>query len=193
MIKNSLSRFMSPKHLMSALFISALAVLINQGCTPKSDDTRELIRFPIDNMDNLIFQPGMSFDQTISSDGKGSLRIFTVDSTTFRLYETGKMDVENAHLTYQSKIKTQDLQGRIYLEMWCSFPGRGEFFSRDLQSPVSGTTDWITEATYFYLRKDEKPDNIKLNLVVAGRGTVWIDDIRVLRTPVRKIEGAKPK
>ncbi len=193
MLKKSLSRFINRNPIIPALFVSTLAVLINLGCMRKPDDTKELIGFPVDNMEKLIFQPGMSFDQTISSDGKGSLRIFTVDSTTFRLYETGKLDVENAHLTYQAKIKTQDLQGRIYLEMWCSFPGRGEFFSRDLQSPVTGTTDWITEATYFFLKKGEKPDNIKLNLVVAGRGTVWIDDIRLLRTPVRITKGTKVK
>jgi len=46
---------------------------------------------------------------------------------------------------------------------------------------VSGTTDWTTEETPFFLQKGENPDNIKLNLVMNGTGTAWIDDIRLLK------------
>ena len=64
-------------------------------------------------------------------------------------------------------------------------PGRGEYFSRDLGSPLTGTVDWSAEETPFFLKKGENPDNIKLNLVVEGKGTVWIDDIRLLRAPLK--------
>ena len=171
------------KRSIPMLLIPAMLFIINIGCVKKPPNSVELTRFPIDNMDNLDYQPNVFFDQTTSSDGKGSLRIIAADSTTIRLYNTGELDVENAHLTYQAKLKTKDLKGRTYLEMWCHFPGRGEFFSRDLQSPLTGTTDWSTEETYFFLKEGDRPDNIRLNLVVAGSGTVWIDDIRILKTP----------
>jgi hypothetical protein len=38
-------------------------------------------------------------------------------------------------------------------------------------------------ATPFFLEAGQKPDLIRLNLVVNGTGTVWIDDIRLLRQP----------
>jgi len=37
--------------------------------------------------------------------------------------------------------------------------------------------------TPFFFKKGENPDNIKLNLIIKGKGTVWIDDIRLLKGP----------
>lgn len=36
----------------------------------------------------------------------------------------------------------------------------------------------------FFLQKGENPDNVKLNLVIKGKGTAWIDDIRVMQGPL---------
>jgi hypothetical protein len=41
------------------------------------------------------------------------------------------------------------------------------------------------EETPFFLKKGENPDNVKLNLVINGKGTAWIDDIRVLKGPLQ--------
>ncbi len=68
--------------------------------------------------------------------------------------------------------------------MWCQFPGRGEFFSRALATPLSGTTEWSSQQTPFLLKAGESPDNIRLNLVVEGPGTVWIDDIVLESVPL---------
>jgi hypothetical protein len=76
------------------------------------------------------------------------------------------------------------MDGQAYLEMMCHFPGKGEFFSRGLMNPLTGTTDWMTIETPFLLKMGENPDNVKLNLVVNGTGTVWIDDIRLLKGPL---------
>jgi len=76
-------------------------------------------------------------------------------------------------------------EGKAYLRNVVSgFPGRGEFFSRGLDTPLTGTTDWVTEETHFFLKMGENPDEVKLNLVIDGTGTVWIDDIRLLRGPL---------
>ena len=101
-----------------------------------------------------------------------------------RLFETGDVDVEDARLTYQAKVRTEGVEGQVFLEMWCQFAGKGEYFSRDLETPQTGTTEWSTEETPFFLKKGENPDNVKLNLVVNGSGTVWIDDIRLFRGPL---------
>ncbi|MDH3563529.1 MAG: hypothetical protein OEN49_09080 [Gammaproteobacteria bacterium] len=142
-------------------------------------------QYPLESMEGLITRTDVSIDKEITSDGNGSLRITTNQPTTIRLYETGDINVENARLTYQAKVRTEDMQGKVYLEMWCQFTGKGEFFSRDLSSPLGGTTDWSTEETSFFLRKGENPDNVKLNLVVDGKGTVWIDDVRLFKGPLQ--------
>jgi hypothetical protein len=86
---------------------------------------------------------------------------------------------------YQARVRTENIDGQVYLEMWCHFPGRGEYFSRGLQSPLTGTKDWITIETPFFMRKGEKPDYVKLNLVINGKGTAWIDDIRLIKGPLK--------
>jgi hypothetical protein len=102
-----------------------------------------------------------------------------------RLFEVGDIDVENARLIYQAKVRTENVEGKVYLEMWCHFPGKGDFFSRGLQTPLTGTTGWTTEETLFFLQKGENPDNVKLNLVIDGKGTAWIDDIHLLKGPLK--------
>jgi len=143
----------------------------------------ELRRFALDDMQGLIARTGVQIDRQISIDGNGSLRIEAAEPTTVRLFETGDIDVENAVLLYQAHLRTENIEGQVYLEMWCSFAGRGEFFSKGLDRPLTGTTEWTKEQTSFVLEKGQNPDNVKLNLVIDGTGTVWIDDIRLLRAP----------
>ena len=50
---------------------------------------------------------------------------------------------------------------------------------------LTGTTKWMTVQTLFALKKGERPDVIKLNLVIDGRGTVWIDDVHLLKGPIK--------
>ena len=128
----------------------------------------------------MIAGTGVELDNAASSDGGGSLRIEASAPATLRLFELADIDVENTQLVYQAKLKSENVQGRAYLEMWCAFPGMGEFFSRGLQSPLSGTNDWVTEETPFFLKKGQNPNRVKLNLVIDGTGTVCIDDIRLL-------------
>jgi hypothetical protein len=100
----------------------------------------------------------------------------------------GSIHLESALLVYRARLRTEDVEGQVYLEMWCSFPGRGEFFSRALESPLTGTTDWSTRETPFSLQKGDNPDNVKMNLVVNGKGKVWIDDIRLIMAPLQYAE-----
>ncbi|MBN2594109.1 MAG: hypothetical protein JXA81_11425 [Sedimentisphaerales bacterium] len=147
-------------------------------------EVSELKSYPLDDMEGLITRSGVRIDKLISNDGNGSLRIDINKSANIHLFETGDIDVENARLFYQAKLRTEKVQGEVYLEMWCHFPGKGEFFSKGFSQvkSLTGTKEWITEEIAFLLRKGENPDNVKLNLVINGNGTVWIDDIRLLKS-----------
>ncbi len=68
--------------------------------------------------------------------------------------------------------------------MGCHFEGKGEFFSRGLDSPLSGTNNWVNVEIPFLLKAGENPDNVKLNIVGEGTGTVWVDDIRLVKRPL---------
>jgi hypothetical protein len=100
-----------------------------------------------------------------------------------RLFEVPNPDVEQRTVIYRARLKTEGLVGRAYLEMWCQVPGLGEAFSRGLDSTLSGSTDWATCQTPFFLKAGERPDLIRLNLVVEGHGKVFIKDVELLAGP----------
>lgn len=161
------------------MFLNLGLTVVAVACSPTFEVT-ELKRYPVDNLEEIVGRSQLQFDPDISSDGNGSVKIIATQPITVPLYETGDLDIENTRIFYQAKIKTRDLKGKAYLEMLCHFPGKGEFFSRALNSPLTGTQDWTSQETPFLLRPGENPDNIKLNLVIEGTGTVWIDDLRLI-------------
>lgn len=158
-----------------------LAACVIAGCRQNDAEPVELKTYSLDSTAGVLTGTGVELDRETTSDGGGSLKLTASAPTTFRLFETGDLDVDDGRLLYQAKLKTLDVSGEVYLEMWCHFPGKGEFFSRALHAPLSGTADWTTQETPFFLQKGENPDNIKLNLVINGTGTAWIDDIRLAR------------
>jgi hypothetical protein len=177
-----------------ALSLSLAMILVLTGCAKKETPAVMVLKgYPLDHPKGLIAQSdqqiGVGIDREVFTEGEGSLRIskteMTAQPTTIRLFETGDLEVEEARLIYQAKLRTEEVEGKVYLEMWCHFPGRGEFFSRGLETPLSGTVDWTILETPFLLKKGEDPDNIRLNLVIDGTGTAWIDDIRLQREPLQ--------
>lgn len=168
------------------LCVLAAAVFLTwlHGCSGPSDRAAELKQFPVDRLEGTITRDDISLDTAKSSDGNGSIRIDAQGPRLVRLYEIGDMDVEEARVVYQAKLSTEDLEGRTYLEMWCHFPDGGEYFSRSLQSSLSGTNGWVTVETPFLLQAGQNPDNIRLNVVIEGAGTVWVDDIHLYMAPL---------
>lgn len=165
---------------MKISFVLMLSLLLS-SCTKISDEAIVLKHYPVDNLDGIVTQAGVEIDKQNTSDGDGSLMIISDAPSVIQLYETGNLDVEDATITYIANVKTENVQGQVYLEMWCVFDEMGEYFSRGLDKTLAGTNDWKTLETDFFLKEGENPDNIKLNLSVAGNGTIWIDDIRLVK------------
>jgi hypothetical protein len=119
----------------------------------------------------------ISGELTITEDNAWAVSCSTTQ--TFRLFEIPNPGVERCMLTYRARLKSEGLVGRAYLEMWCQVPGIGESFSRGLDNTISGSSGWATCQTPFFLKAGERPDLIRLNLVVEGRGEVFIKDIEL--------------
>ena len=142
-----------------------------------------LAAFPADSFDGVVDRPALSLD----ADGCGgtpALLAEATEPTVYQLFETGDIDIEGSLIVYTAKVRTQDLDGDAMLEMWCVFDEMGEFFSRGMDSTLTGTRSWTELRTLFRLEPGQNPDNVKLNLVVGGAGRVWIDDIKVTRAPL---------
>ena len=116
-----------------------LAAFVTASCTRTSGDKDiELKRFPLDSTEGLIQMAGVETDRQVKAEGAGSLKVMVTEPSVIRLFETGPLDVEDAVLVYRARLRTEKAEGNVYLEMWCHFPGKGELFSRGLDSPLRG-------------------------------------------------------
>jgi hypothetical protein len=122
-------------------------------------------------------------DTQMKTEGKGSIKITTQWPTTICLGEVTGLNVENAKLVYKAKVKS-DLDGSAFLEIWAHVNG-GQYFSRGMNDVVSQKTDWKIIQTPFLFQKGQKPDKVTLNLIINGKGTVWIDDIVLSKEPLK--------
>ena len=170
------------KNCILALVIGLAMNACTSGQAPTAAPV-ELKHFPLDSLEGVRATSGVSFDPKTSADGKGSLRVDAREPMTVPLFEANDVSVENATLIYQASLQSENLDGKAFLEMWVRIPGKGEFFSRGLDRPITGTMSWMTVATPFFLQAGQKPDLIRLNLVVQGKGRVWIDDVHLMRGP----------
>lgn len=170
------------KRLFLISFVSILYLIVILSCARKSGALRS---FPLDSADGIIAHEYVIFDKDISADGKGSLRVVAHEPLTVPLIEITDLKIENAQLAYTAKVRTEHVIGQVYLEMVCHFPNRGDVVSRGQETLLSGTNDWKEQQTSLDLQKGDLPDSVKLNLVINGRGTVWIDDIKLLSEPLK--------
>ena len=170
-------------------FISGIIVITQillVGCFKEQPEMiQELKFYSADDLSHIINLSRVSTDSIIFTEGTASIKIIAGQPMVVKLYETGNLKVDNCHIIYQAKLKTAGLQGFAYLEMWCHFPGKGDFFSRALQSKLTGDNDWSLHEASFLLQTGERPDNVKLNLAVNGTGTVWIDEVKLLKAPLK--------
>jgi hypothetical protein len=164
--------------LVLALFLGTTIAVSAAG------ESSVLKRFPCDSFSGMISRTGVELDKSISSDGQGSFKLTTSKPTTFRLFEVHNLHVDNARLLYEARLRTKDIDGKVYLEMWVHVDGKGEFFSRGVQEPITGTTEWSTQEIPFFLQPGQTADYAKLNIVVEGKGTAWIDSIKLVKAPL---------
>jgi len=122
-------------------------------------------------------------DSNTKIEGKGSIKVITLWPTTVCIGQVTGLDVENAKLIYKAQVKS-NLDGVAFLEMWAHIAGRN-YFSKGMNNPIKGESGWQTLQTPFMFQKGQQPDMVTLNLVVNGIGTVWIDDITLLKEPLK--------
>ena len=158
------------------LLIFSLLALV--ACAGYAEELKKL------NLDDAsVLGTTIQTDTQVKAEGKGSIKITTQWPTTICLGEVTGLNVENAKLLYKAKVKS-DLDGSAFLEMWAHVSG-GQYFSRGMNDVVSQKTDWKIIQTPFLFQKGQRTDKVTLNLVINGKGTVWIDDIVLSKEPLK--------
>lgn len=154
---------------MKSLIAGMLIFGLMSWVTAETDNSQKL---PLDDTGTLGLK--IQTDAAVKAEGKASIKITTAWPTTICLGEITGLNVKGAKLIYNAEIKTE-LEGSAFLEMWVQVGGK-QYFSRGLDNVVYGKTDWKAIRTLFMLTQDQKAEKATLNLVINGKGTVWIDN-----------------
>ncbi len=154
---------------MKSLIAGMLMFGLISGITANAGNSQKL---PLDDAAALGLK--IQTDAAVKTEGKASIKITTAWPVTICLGEITVLNAKGVKLIYQAEIKTE-LEGSAFLEMWVQVDGK-QYFSRGLDDIVYGKTGWKTIRTLFMLTKDQKAEKATLNLVINGKGTVWIDN-----------------
>lgn len=146
-----------------------------------SVQAQELRKLSLDDVSTIGLR--ISSDSAVKTEGNGSVKIETVWPTTVCLGEVAGLDVEDAKLVFKAKVRS-DLEGSAFLEMWVQV-GDGQYFSKGMNDPVKAKSDWKSVQTPFMFQKGQRPEKVTLNLVINGKGTIWIDDIVLSKEPLK--------
>ena len=156
--------------------IVAVALLVQT-----SAQAQELKKLSLDDASSIGLT--IQTDASVKTEGKASVKIMTAWPTIVCLGEVTGLAVEDAKLVFKAKVKTA-LEGDAFLEMWVHVGG-GQYFSKGMNDPAKGKSDWKTIQTPFMFQKGQKPDKVTLNIVINGKGTVWVDDIVLSKEPLK--------
>jgi hypothetical protein len=95
--------------------------------------------------------------------------------------------IDRTTLTFSAELKSSDLTGAAFLEMWLHVPGmeKGYIVTRGYQRPLQKTSPavWSKFEVSFALSKNQVPDQAILNLVINGKGTVFMRNVKLTRQP----------
>ena len=116
------------------------------------------------------------------------LRATAPGATSFHLVTIDHPQVTTPGYVALGDVRYQGVEGQGYLEMWSVFPNGERFFSRTLAgegalAALHGESSWRRfELPFFVSGTSETPSRLEINLVLPGRGTVWLGPMRLERS-----------
>lgn len=113
------------------------------------------------------------------------LRVPGSGPTSFHLVTIDHPPIAGPAYAVAGQVRYQGVEGQGYIEMWTVFPDGQRFFSRTvaLQGPLAvlhGDSPWRPFQLPFNLSGGSQlPSRLEINLVLPGRGTVWLGPIHL--------------
>jgi hypothetical protein len=128
----------------------------------------------------LPAEGGASFEQLKVQNAQGqpqSVNVLTVDSPA----------ISSARYAITGQLRFDDVEGTGYLEMWSHFPDGGRYFSRTAATmgpmkSLSGSAGWRQFILPFFNKEGgPPPTRLEVNVVLPGRGTVYLGPVRLVQ------------
>lgn len=144
---------------------------------------KEVDDFACNDVQRVITKDYVTFDKDVSVDGNGSIKIEAKEPVTVPFYEV-KFPGENSKYTFKVKMKTKGLKDSAYLTMDVHYPNGGtQTISMNPNDYLYGDNDW-TNMKVEFPAPNQKPASVVLNIVLSDEGTVWVDDLHLIATPL---------
>ena len=111
------------------------------------------------------------------------------EARTFAILTISEPGITAPRYALTGKVRYEEVEGTGYLEMWNYFPDGGTYFSRTLgdSGPLQnlhGSSDWRPFTLPFYVTDTKlRPAKLDFNLVLPGRGTVYLSPLTLLQHP----------
>ena len=138
------------------------------------------------------FEPGRDLPiqrSAVSVTGE-AWRVTPDSAGSVRLFEIAVPRLESVLLSYRAQLRSEDIRGAAYLEMWVRLPGRGSFFSKGVANPLRGTSGWASYEIPFLLKAGEVPDLIQLNIAFEEPGgEIYVRELALVAAP---LAGSRP-
>ena len=86
----------------------------------------------------------------------------------------------------RGQIRHEAVEGKGYLEMWNHFPASERYFTRNLAPSgpmrcLEGSSDWQPFVLPFLIKgSDMRPEKLVINVVLPGKGKVWLGPLRLV-------------
>lgn len=117
----------------------------------------------------------------------GTLKIESTDDqgTTVAIAELKEPGITALRYAITGKVKYENVEAESFVEMWNYFPNGGSYFSRTAgktgpMKSIEGTSDWRSfSLTFFSEEGTGSPDRLEVNLVLGGRGTVYLSPVQL--------------
>jgi hypothetical protein len=95
-------------------------------------------------------------------------------------------DLGTVGYAIRGRVRYDDVAGAGYLEMWSSFADGGRYFSRTLgtegpMAALTGSSDWRDFELPFELDGSAGPQQLELNVVLPGAGSVEVSPLELVR------------
>lgn len=95
--------------------------------------------------------------------------------------------ITGSQYAVKGKVRYEGLEEKSHLEMLNVFPGGGEYFSRTLDrsgplGSLEGSSDWRPFVLPFFVNQGtDRPVKLVVNVVLGGKGTVWLSPLRLFQ------------
>lgn len=115
---------------------------------------------------------------------------------TFRLLVLPQPGIFSPSYAINGQLKYEGVEGTGCLEMLNHFPGDKVYFTRTMAAfgdmrGIQGSSDWRAFSLPFYVRDEsgwleDRPVKLELNLVLPGKGVVYVRSVCLVQDAVEK-------